>query len=200
MIRSADLARGRDPDILLIAVPGTPSSLDLEQALTADAELVLANVHEGDLFTYRLRPDPVGDVMVADVARGDDRAVDGLLARRWRRDPKGGTVTVRLRRGIRSPFGHVFTAADYVWSWRRRFAHCGIGRYTAIVAGIESPDCVEALDQWTVRFTVPVNSPIFFRLLAVTIQVSAQWHEWGSCSGVGVSDGCWVGRCPGPAE
>jgi peptide/nickel transport system substrate-binding protein len=164
VVRAADSALGRDPDTLVIAVPGTPPSLDLEQVLTADAELVMANVHEGDLFTYRLRPE--GDVTVANVTPGGDQAIDGLLARQWSRDAKDGTVTVRLRQGVRSPFGNTFTAADYLWSWRRRFAHRGIGWYASVVAGIEGPDCIEAVDKWTVRFTLPVDSPVFFRLLA----------------------------------
>ena len=42
---------------LVVAVATTPASIDGEQAPTAEGEMVMANVHGGDLFAYKTRED-----------------------------------------------------------------------------------------------------------------------------------------------
>ena len=41
-------------DTLVMAIQGTPASVDGEQALTSEGEMMMANVHGGDLFGYKV--------------------------------------------------------------------------------------------------------------------------------------------------
>jgi hypothetical protein len=41
-------------DTLVMAIQGTPASIDGEQALTSEGEMMMANVHGGDLFGYKV--------------------------------------------------------------------------------------------------------------------------------------------------
>jgi peptide/nickel transport system substrate-binding protein len=151
---------------LVVAVPGTPASLDGEQALTSEGEMMMANVHGGDLFSYKIIEIPNDPADTVDLRSTDDRGVTGLLAESWQMSDDGKTVTVKLKQGIKSPYGNEFDADDYVWSWARRFAVKGVGKFMADVLGIDGPDSIEKVDQHTVRIHLRGTTPILYKILA----------------------------------
>lgn len=160
------LALSVNAQTLVVAIQGTPASLDGEQALTSEGELMMANIHGGDLFLYKILeiPNDVSDTV--DLRSTDDRGVVGLLADTWEMSADGKSVTINLKKGILSPYGNEFTAADYKWAWERRFAVKGVGHFMAAVLGIDSPDSIEVLGTHKVRIKLRGPTPIFYKILA----------------------------------
>jgi peptide/nickel transport system substrate-binding protein len=151
---------------LVVAVPGTPASIDGEQALTSEGEMMMANVHGGDLFAYKIIEIPNDPADTVDLRSTDDRGVTGLLADSWKMSEDGKTVTVKLKQGIKSPYGNEFDADDYVWSWARRFEVKGVGKFMADVLGIDGPESVRKIDQYTVEIKLRGTTPILYKILA----------------------------------
>ena len=135
---------------LVVAVPGTPASLDGEQALTSEGEMMMANVHGGDLFAYKIIEIPNDPADSVDLKSTDDRGVTGLLADVLADERRRQDRDRQAQAGVKSPYGNEFDADDYVWSWARRFAVKGVGKFMADVLGIDGPDSVEKVDQHTV--------------------------------------------------
>ena len=159
----ADDARART---LVVAVPGTPASIDGEQALTSEGEMMMANVHGGDLFAYRIIEIPDDPADTVDLRSTDDRGVTGLVADTWEMSPDGTSVVVKLKQGMKSAHGNEFSADDYVWSWERRFAVKAVGKFIADVVGIDGPESIEKIDDHTVKVDLRGTTPIFFKILA----------------------------------
>jgi peptide/nickel transport system substrate-binding protein len=151
---------------LVVAVPGTPASIDGEQALTSEGEMMMANVHGGDLFAYKIIEIPNDPADTVDLRSTDDQGVTGLLADSWEMSEDGKTVTVKLKQGIKSPYGNEFDADDYVWSWARRFEVKGVGKFMADVLGIDGPESVRKIDQYTVEIKLRGPTPILYKILA----------------------------------
>jgi len=159
----ADSARDKT---LVMAVPGTPASIDGEQALTSEGEMMMANVHGGDLFSYKIItiPDDITDTV--DLRSTGDGGVDGLTAKSWQMSDDGKTVTVQLREEMMSPYGNKLTADDYVWSWARRFEVKAVGKFMADVLGIDGPESIRKIDNHTVEIKLRGTTPILYKILA----------------------------------
>jgi peptide/nickel transport system substrate-binding protein len=151
---------------LIIAIQGTPAAIDGEQALTSEGEMMMANIHGGDLFAYKPLQGSGGAPDSVDLKSTGDKGVIGLIAQSWEVNPDGTVYTVKLKPEIKSPYGNAVTAADYRWAWERRFAVKSVGKFMADVLGIDSPDSIEIVDPHTVRIKLRGTSPIFFKLLA----------------------------------
>ena len=150
---------------LVVAVATTPASIDGEEAPTAEGEMIMANIHGGDLFAFKVKDNPEYHVREVDLKSVGDAGVEGRLADSWSVEDGGKTYTIHLKHGIKSPFGNEFTAADYRWSWARRFAMKSVGAFMAAVLGIDGPDSIEEVDPYTVRVHLRGPSPIFFKVL-----------------------------------
>jgi len=153
-------------DTLVMAIQGTPAAVDGEQALTSEGEMMMANVHGGDLFGYKVVKGSGGAPDSVDLKSTGDQGVVGLVAQSWQANSDGTTYTVKLREGMKSPFGNAVSAADYRWAWERRFAMKSVGKFMADVLGIDSPDSITATDNRTVQIKLRGTSPIFFKILA----------------------------------
>jgi peptide/nickel transport system substrate-binding protein len=163
---SPSLAQSTRDRVLVVAVATTPASVDSEQAPTAEGETMMANTVGGDLFAYKVVKNSQYGVDEVDLKSVGDQGVVGRFADSWTVDDGGKTITVKLKHGIKSPYGNEFTAADYRWSWDRRFAMKSVGKFMGDVLGLDGPDSVEVVDPSTVRFHLRGPSPIFFKLLA----------------------------------
>ena len=147
---------------LVVAVPGTPASLDGEQALTSEGEMMMANIHAGDLFMYKVMDVADLPTMTVDLRSTDDRGVNGLVAESWETSADGKSVTVKLKQGMKSPYGNEITAEDYKWAWQRRFAVKGVGKFIGDVVGISGPDstgCSPAATTNQCRRTASASAP-----------------------------------------
>ena len=158
-------SRGAD-ETLVLAIQGTPAAIDGEQALTSEGEMMMANVHGGDLFGYKVVKGENGAPDTVDLKSTGDKGVIGLLAQSWQVNADGTTYTVKLREATKSPYGNAASAADYHWAWERRFAVKSVGKFMADVLGIDAPESIETIDSQTVRIKLRGTSPIFFKLLA----------------------------------
>jgi peptide/nickel transport system substrate-binding protein len=153
-------------ETLVLAIPGTPAAIDGEQALTSEGEMMMANVHGGDLFGYKIIKGAGGAPDSVDLKSTGDKGVVGLIAQSWEVNPEGTLYSVKLKEGMKSPYGNAVSAADYRWAWERRFEVKSVGKFMADVLGIDSPDSIETVDNQTVRIKLRGTSPIFFKLLA----------------------------------
>ena len=152
-------------DTLVMAIQGTPASIDGEQALTSEGEMMMANVHGGDLFSYKVIKGE-GNAESVDLRSTGDQGVDGLVAESWTMSADGTEVTVKLKSGMKSPAGNPITAADYRWAWERRFEVKAVGKFMADVLGIDSPDSIQVVDDSTVKIKLRGPTPIFYKILA----------------------------------
>ena len=116
-------------ETLVMAIANTPASLDGDQALSAEGEMMMANIHGGDLFLYKIIEQPDKSADSVDLRSTDDRAVVGLVAESWEMSEDGTSVTINLKKGVKSYAGNEFTAEDYKWAWARRFEVKGVGKF-----------------------------------------------------------------------
>lgn len=158
-------AQNAAAETLVVAIQGTPASIDGEQALTSEGEMMMANIHGGDLFSYKLLKG-TGNADSVDLKSTGDQGVDGLLAQSWQMSPDGTSVTVKLKPDMKSSFGNPIRAADYHWAWARRFEVKAVGKFMADVLGIDSPDSIEIVDDLTVKIKLRGPTPIFYKILA----------------------------------
>jgi peptide/nickel transport system substrate-binding protein len=92
------------------------------------------------------------------LAFDDESQLQGMLAESWQGADGGRTWTFKLRKGVKFHDGKEMTAKDVVWSVRYvQDPNNGAGGK----AIIESIQKVEAVDQYTVRFTLTGPSAIF---------------------------------------
>lgn len=150
---------------LVMAIQGTPASIDGEQALTSEGEMMMANVHGGDLFGYKIIPGS-GNANSVDLRSTGDQGVYGLTAESWTMSPDGTEVTVKLKQDMKSPSGNAISAADYVWAWERRFEVKAVGKFMADVLGIDSPKSITVVDDHTIKIKLRGPTPIFYKILA----------------------------------
>ena len=152
-------------DTLVMAIQGTPAAIDGEQALTSEGEMMMANVHGGDLFAYKVTK-ASDSTQTVDLRSTGDQGVVGLIAESWESNEDGTVYTIKLKQGMKSAYGNAVMSGDYRWAWERRFAVKSVGKFMADVLGIDSPDSIEIVDDRTVRVKLRGTSPIFFKILA----------------------------------
>ena len=153
-------------ETLVMAIANTPASLDGDQALSAEGEMMMANIHGGDLFLYKIIKQPDMSADTVDLRSTDDRGVVGLVAESWETSEDGTSVTINLKKGMKSYTGNEFTAEDYKWAWARRFAVKGVGKFIGDVIGINGAESIEILDTHKLRVNLRGTTPIFFKILA----------------------------------
>jgi peptide/nickel transport system substrate-binding protein len=90
------------------------------------------------------------------------------LADSWDIADGGKTFTFHLHKGVKSPAGNEFTAKDVQWRWQRMWGlkANGLGFFT--LADLASPDDVEVVDTYTVRFHLQHANGMFLTLLQNT--------------------------------
>ena len=60
-------------ETLVMAIANTPASLDGDQALSAEGEMMMANIHGGDLFLYKIIEQPDKSADSVDLRSTDER-------------------------------------------------------------------------------------------------------------------------------
>jgi peptide/nickel transport system substrate-binding protein len=109
----------------------------------------------------------VGGSQVLDTAR-----IIPTFAESFTADPTGKTWTLKLRKGITFPSGNEMTAEDVKWSKDRAFAAPAsnvAGIYVLI--GLTSPDQVQVVDKYTVRFEQSHASELTPQIQAICLYV-----------------------------
>lgn len=144
---------------LVIAASGTPSGFDGD-IFGPNMQPVVANLNE-PLFSYE-----AGEPQEDGARQSDVDQLQPRLATGWEVSDDGLTYTIALREGVVSHRGNDFTAADVAWSYEKSFSQSRTGNFIANVANVEG---VEALDDYTVEFTLSAPSPIFLNALTLYV-------------------------------
>ena len=106
------------------------------------------------------------DEATAALAISELELVAPQLAESWETSDDGLVWTFHLRQGVRSTAGNEFTSADVVWAFERAFAIPGTGAFiNSFIGGLPDASGVEAVDTYTVTFTLPAPQP---RILLAT--------------------------------
>jgi ABC-type transport system substrate-binding protein len=105
-----------------------------------------------------------GPTTVADtggVSAPDFQAMQPRLAREVIEEPEG-TWLVRLREGIVSNWGNELTSDSIRWGFEKAFETGNIGSWRwGQVGGVESPDSVQPIDRYTIRYRLRRPDPFF---------------------------------------
>jgi peptide/nickel transport system substrate-binding protein len=157
-------------DTLIIAAATTPPGLDWEFFFGHEVYDHIFNLNDGLLQWVKI-PDPDEDGGSTIGWRADDweEAVVPRMAESWEISDDGTVYTFHLRQGWMSHYGNEFTAEDVKWYYERRFALGGIGAFFNTIGRLESPEDVEIVDKYTVRFHLagpgrdfPLTLPLFW--------------------------------------
>jgi len=140
------------------AVPALPEDLDPSGTPTPEAETILPSWSSGLVRPAGVTPGPNAQLPAAS-------AVVPYLATSWQTAP-AGDITFQLRRGVRGPTGHLFTAADVSWSIARDLAVVPAAPYLFSLAHLDASNPVTVLGPYEVRFNVTAPSPFLLGVLA----------------------------------
>jgi len=146
-------------DILVVAGPRTPESLDQEYPPTEAGHDARRNIYERLLeYTPKMNED---GVRVEDFNK-----LMGALAESWVLAPDSKSITFRLRKGVKSYAGNELNADDVVYSFERGWnLKANYHWYMTIALGIKSfQDAVTKIDNYTVKVSTPKPSPLLERL------------------------------------
>jgi len=160
------LAQGQ-ANTLVIAAPATPQGLDIE------FDVSLGSIDSlGALYEYMLAYEKIPDPQDPNVQREDtgvhpDKkyglALRGRLATDWEISNDGRKATFKLRDGVRSNWGNLFSAEDVKWTWDRKFNLKGQGIFQTSVLGLKSPDQVKVEGPMAISFNLEKPSPILLK-------------------------------------
>lgn len=142
---------------LVLAAPAAPEGFDGD-ALRPGTQSVVVQVYEGLMRYGRVERDGRSYL--------DPSVIEPHLAESYEVSEDGRTVVIKLREGVRSPYGNELTADDVEWSWNKSFDQQRTGAFIARVANVES---VEAISDYEVQFNLGAPSSIF--LSALTLYV-----------------------------
>lgn len=148
-------------DILVVAGPRTPESLDQEYPPTEAGHEARRNIYER-LLAYEMRPNEDGAMV-----ENFDKIV-GALAESWETAPDKTAITFHLRKGVKSFVGNELTADDLMWTFQRGWdMRATFHWYMTQVLKIENfDDAFKKIDNYTVEIHLPNSSPLIERIWA----------------------------------
>ena len=178
---------------LVVAAPATPQGLDIEFDVSLGSIDVLGALYEY-MLAYEKIPDPQSpDVMREDTSVHTDKkhglALRGRLAEQWDISPDGRKATFKLRDGVRSNWGNLFSAEDVKWTWDRKFNLKGQGIFQTAVLGLKSPDQIKIEGPRAISFTMEKPSPIVLKQMC---NLANPIYDSKKCSKVGGKDDPWA--------
>lgn len=151
---------GAATDTLVVGDRDVANSLDPDGASSTYIPNHNAYVNLYDrLFEQKSAPNPLGNGLTSVIDTYP------MLAESWKIDASGKSITVTLRKGVKSNYGNEMTSADVVWSHKRAVAAAGTGSFEyGVLAKVSK---VTAVGKYGVRFTTGGPSPAFTQMLAL---------------------------------
>lgn len=146
----------------------TPTAFDTEVWLPGSLESAV-NVYE-NLFAYATLTDADGRTVV------DASRVVPHLAESFDISPDGKVITVKIRRGVKSPYGNELVADFIKKSWDMAAARKKVSNFMINVGRL---DHVEVVDDYTVKFHLSVGNRVFPRVLTTLWAPVVDWKEAG---------------------
>ena len=141
-------------DTLVVAYSALPPSVNSEVGLSNIGCQLYINLTE-TLISYATKPSQKNeDVTVLDYSM----AVPDL-AESYEVSEDGKTITIRLRKGILSPYGNEFTTKDVIWKWERGLRmKTNAAFYAGVLDFLETGmDAFKVIDDYT--FSITANNP-----------------------------------------
>jgi len=164
------------PDTLVVLLPATPPGFDPDVWGGKFWEMALVNVYDSVMDYEMVSEEEIGIPKgtgiggVAKVNGMGDEGIVGNFFESWEISPDGQTVTLHVRNGLKSYWGHQATADDWLWRVQRAFALKDVGQFQLQVMGITGPEDVKKIDDMTIEMHTPRGpSPIFFKGLCVPV-------------------------------
>lgn len=152
--------RAHASDTLVVGDSDVANSLDPDGAAATYIPNHNAYVNLYDrLFEQKSVPNPLGNGLTS--------AIDTtpMLAESWKADASGKSITITLRKGVKSEAGNELTSADAVYSWQRAMALGATGSFEfAVLAKVSK---VVAVGKYQVRYFTGGPSPAFTQMLAL---------------------------------
>ena len=149
------------------AYAASPPAVD-EIAFTMETENILALTYGGDFMQYKPVPSGEPGICVSDMAAAGNEGVIGRWVDKWEGTPDYKTWTFHIKPGIKSWAGNEMTAEDIIWTWKRAFVMKAVRSFFASAMFLESPDNIEVIDKYTVRFHLSKPSPVILKLMAMS--------------------------------
>jgi peptide/nickel transport system substrate-binding protein len=151
---------------LRIAVSGDLPSIDPIFGQNTLTNMTLKNIYAQFLF-YEPPAGEVGDFAKANISKRIGRAVE-----RFEYSDGGSVVTMHIRQGVTFPVtGNPMTADDFLWFYERAFCAKASTMFNSNSYGVMSTDQVEKIDDYTIRVTLEVPSPIIENQLRAQVAV-----------------------------
>ncbi|MDZ4065401.1 MAG: ABC transporter substrate-binding protein [Tabrizicola sp.] len=146
-------------EILIVAGPRTPESLDQEYPPTEAVHEMRRNVYER-LLAFEMKQGEDG------VSSEDFSKITGALAETWEVAPDSKSITFFLRPGVVSGAGHPLDADDVMWSFERGWnLKSNFHWYMTQILKIEDFETAfTKVDDMTVRVSIPNPSPLLEKL------------------------------------
>lgn len=178
---------------LVIAAPATPQGLDIEFDVSLGSIDSLGALYEY-LLAYEKMEDPdAPGVMREDTSVRTDMpnnlALRGRLAESWEVSPDGRKAIFKLREGIKSNWGNLFSAKDVKWTWDRKFNLKGQGLFQTAVLGLTSPDQIKIEGDYVISFNLDNPNPL---LLKQQCNLANPIYDATKCAEVGGSADPWA--------
>ncbi len=164
---SAGAAAAQDRTFIFGSV-ATPAAFDTEVWMPGSLESNV-NVYE-NLFAYATKTDATGRVVV------DSAGVVPHIAESFDISPDGKTITVKLRRGVKSAYGNELIAKYIVKSWEMAAAR---KRTSNFMINVGKLDRVEVVDDYTLKFHLSIGNKTFPRVLTTIWAPLIDWKEAG---------------------
>ncbi len=149
---------------LTMAIPSDTGGWDFDYLAFDLIGLALLKNTYPHVLDYNTREVAGGEIQ-------DTESVLPVFAESWEPDADGKVWTLKLKQGLTFPSGNPFTARDVKWSKDRAFAaNANVAGLYRIV-GLTSPDQVELVDDYTVRFTQPGPSAMTSQIQIICLYV-----------------------------
>jgi len=132
---------------LIVAVPEVPTNLDREYTFEIQAFDVLQNTMEELVEWHQVRR-PDGSYTLDFNAPMEHR-----LAKSWEYSSNKRTLTIQLRSGVMSEYGHELTAADFKWTYDRAFYLKSTGTFFLNTMFLRHPTDWKVTGRYTVELT-----------------------------------------------
>lgn len=151
----AVLDESRAQSTLVIAAERTPEGFDGDTLKPGTVEVVV-QTYEG-LLRYGTKTAPDGSDVL------DSSKIEGHYAESWTVSDDSKTVVMKLRQGIKSPFGNELKAADVEWTFAKSFAQKRTGEFLHKRLG--KIQTVTATGPYEITFKLAQPSSAFFGAL-----------------------------------
>jgi peptide/nickel transport system substrate-binding protein len=143
---------------LLIAAQDIPLGFDSD-VLTPGGQQVIPQLFEPLVEFGFSQPNQTGARSI------DVSAIKPRLATSWTKSSDGLKWVFSLRKGVKSSFGNIFTAADVKWSWDKSKAQGRTGNFIRNISNVQD---LQVLTDNKIQFILDKPNAFFIQTLALT--------------------------------